>query len=233
MGGLRAWIHFLVADGRPPTDTLIGQLARAGVTTYHLDPDIPSGPGIVVFDEPTPRLCDFLRDASHKGRACVVAVATSRAVLTGGLSWRLLQAGAADVFAWDHSATPATEITARFERWQTVSQLVHSHQVQDSCVGQSTAWIRLLQQVAEVAYFSDASVLFTGESGTGKEQVSRLIHALDQRPNKRDLVVLDCTTVAARLAGSEFFGHERGAFTGAIAARARLLPGRWRHALPG
>ena len=76
-----------------------------------------------------------------------------------------------------------------------------------------------MRQVVEVACFTDASILITGESGTGKELVARLVHTLDPRANKKDLVVLDCTTVVPELSGSEFFGHERGAFTGAVGAR--------------
>jgi transcriptional regulator with GAF, ATPase, and Fis domain len=49
--------------------------------------------------------------------------------------------------------------------------------------------------------------------------VARLIHDLDSRAGKRDFVILDCTTVVPSLSGSEFFGHERGAFTGAITPR--------------
>jgi transcriptional regulator with GAF, ATPase, and Fis domain len=62
-------------------------------------------------------------------------------------------------------------------------------------------------------------MLVTGESGTGKELVARLIHTLDSRPRKANLVVLDCTTVVPELSGSEFFGHERGAYTGAVSSR--------------
>jgi len=76
-----------------------------------------------------------------------------------------------------------------------------------------------LRQVVEVARFTDAAILICGESGTGKELVARLIHTLDARPGKRDLVVLDCATIVPELSGSEFFGHERGAFTGAVTAR--------------
>ena len=77
----------------------------------------------------------------------------------------------------------------------------------------------MLRDAVEVARFTDAAVLITGESGTGKERVAQLIHELDPRPGKRRLVVLDCSTVVASLSGSEFFGHEKGAFTGAAAAR--------------
>ena len=62
-------------------------------------------------------------------------------------------------------------------------------------------------------------MLITGESGTGKERMAQLIHDLDPRPAKKKLVILDCSTVVPSLSGSEFFGHEKGAFTGAAAAR--------------
>ena len=71
----------------------------------------------------------------------------------------------------------------------------------------------------EVAIFTQASVLIIGETNTGNEFVARLIHALDTQSGKRDPVVLDCTTIVQELSGSEFFGHVRGAFTGAVAAR--------------
>jgi transcriptional regulator with GAF, ATPase, and Fis domain len=81
------------------------------------------------------------------------------------------------------------------------------------------AWISVLRRIIELARFTDHSALIVGESGTGKEFVARLIHTLDSRPDKRDLVIVDCTTIAPELAGSEFFGHERGAYTSAIARR--------------
>jgi transcriptional regulator with GAF, ATPase, and Fis domain len=100
-----------------------------------------------------------------------------------------------------------------------VDTLMHSPIVQQTLIGQSRKWKAVLRQVVEVAHFTDASVMIQGESGTGKELVARVIHNLDSRQNKGALVVLDCTTIVPTLSGSEFFGHERGAFTGAIAAR--------------
>jgi transcriptional regulator with GAF, ATPase, and Fis domain len=91
--------------------------------------------------------------------------------------------------------------------------------VHDRLVGESTAWRSVLRDAVEIARFTDAPVLVTGESGTGKELVARLVHALDAREDKGDLVLLDCTTIVPTLSGSEFFGHERGAFTGAEAPR--------------
>jgi len=116
-------------------------------------------------------------------------------------------------------ATLAASIAERLRRWDAIERLVQTPLVQDNLVGRSPAWLAVLRQVIEVAHFTTASVLISGESGTGKELIARLIHTLDPRKDKNELVILDCTTVVPELAGSEFFGHERGAFTNAVSAR--------------
>jgi transcriptional regulator with GAF, ATPase, and Fis domain len=70
-----------------------------------------------------------------------------------------------------------------------------------------------------MAIFSSAPIVVTGESGTGKELIARLIHQLDARKDKQGLTLLDCTTIVPELSGSEFFGHEKGAFTNAVSNR--------------
>ncbi|HKP87219.1 MAG TPA: sigma 54-interacting transcriptional regulator [Blastocatellia bacterium] len=216
---IKAWHHFLCGGEALPRKEVIESLLCAGLDTTPLDLDAPASRGVLFFDKITSRTCDLLREVSRNGLERVLAIAASRSALAGCNAWQLLGAGASDVFAWDHSADPAAEVAARFERWDKVDQLVRSPAVQKSLVGQSRDWVVKLRQIVEVANFTNASVLLLGESGTGKEMVARLIHSLDSRPKKRDLVVLDCATISPELSGSEFFGHERGAFTGAIATR--------------
>jgi len=69
---------------------------------------------------------------------------------------------------------------------------------------------------------TDASVLVMGESGTGKELVARAIHACSPRSN-RPFIAVNCGAISPELFESELFGHERGAFTGAVAARAGVF----------
>ncbi len=219
MSAIEIWHHFLGQGETVSQDVILAALAQAGVSTHQFDPVAAKGPGVLFFDRISSPLCEFLCEVSRGGLERVLAVATSRAALAEGGAWVLLQHGAADAFAWEHSDNPAQEIAARFERWEIVDQLVHSPLVCNNLVGHSSAWIRALRQVVDVARFTGDSMLITGESGTGKELVARLIHTLNPKPDRRDLVVLDCTTIVPELSGSEFFGHERGAFTGAVSAR--------------
>ena len=85
-------------------------------------------------------------------------------------------------------------------------------------IGQSGAWRRIISQV-EIVAPTDATVLILGETGTGKELIAREIHQRSRRSEK-PLVRVNCTSVPKVLFESEFFGHTKGAFTGAIKDRA-------------
>jgi DNA-binding NtrC family response regulator len=204
-------------------ERLIADLARAGLA---VDPEPqrqrapPNGHScLVVFDHLTGEVFEELRAAGAWGRHQVLAIALPGTELDNSDAWSLLRSGASDLVRWDDRDPPARAVAARLERWAEIDRIVRSDMIQHTLIGNSLNWIAILRQVVEVAAFTQTSILLTGESGTGKELIARMIHDVDHRPDKGPFVVLDCTTVVPTLSGSEFFGHERGAFTGAVAAR--------------
>jgi DNA-binding NtrC family response regulator len=83
--------------------------------------------------------------------------------------------------------------------------------------GTSPAWTAVMEMVRSVAP-SDSTILLLGESGTGKELVARMIHRLGRR-SKGPYVRVNCSAIPLEMWESEFFGHRRGSFTGAVADR--------------
>ena len=87
----------------------------------------------------------------------------------------------------------------------------------EQVIGSSPALEAVLEQVERVAP-TDSTVLIQGETGTGKELIARAIHNLSSRCG-RSFIKLNCAAIPLDLLESELFGHERGAFTGAIAQK--------------
>jgi formate hydrogenlyase transcriptional activator len=94
------------------------------------------------------------------------------------------------------------------------------HRFED-IVGESAELRNVLREIETVAP-TDATVLIEGETGTGKELLARAIHRLSPR-NERTFIKLNCAAIPAGLLESELFGHEKGAFTGAIARKVGRL----------
>jgi formate hydrogenlyase transcriptional activator len=103
-----------------------------------------------------------------------------------------------------------------FERVGCAEQISHQRRF-EQIIGESPALESVLKQVTRVAP-TDSTVLIQGETGTGKELIARAIHNISSRCG-RPFIKLNCAAIPLDLLESELFGHERGAFTGAIAQK--------------
>src|SRR5256885_16562645 len=92
-----------------------------------------------------------------------------------------------------------------------------AERVFERIIGNSSALEAVLEQIERVAP-TDSTVLIQGETGTGKELIAHAIHNLSSRAG-RAFVRLNCAAIPLDLLESELFGHEKGAFTGAIAQK--------------
>jgi DNA-binding NtrC family response regulator len=92
----------------------------------------------------------------------------------------------------------------------------------DAILGRSTALRRVLEQARRIAVHRDLTVLIGGETGTGKELLARALHYGSPRAAE-PFVEVNCAAIPVNLLESELFGHERGAFTGAVAAKPGLF----------
>ena len=91
----------------------------------------------------------------------------------------------------------------------------------ENIIGQSASMEKIFKLIPEVAQ-TDSSILLTGETGTGKELVAKAIHAKSKRAQK-PFVAINCGAIPDSLLESELFGHQKGAFTGAVQARKGFL----------
>ena len=123
-----------------------------------------------------------------------------------------------------------------FELKQTIRELLHCGRLKVEeqerikremksvgIVGESKAILEIFGWIKRVGPLSDLSALICGETGTGKELIVNAIYRLDPKRSHGPLIVLNCGAIGAGIAESEFFGHSRGAFTGAYRQRTGLI----------
>jgi transcriptional regulator with GAF, ATPase, and Fis domain len=220
VGSRATWFEF-AGDDRTLESGVRSGLAHAGIDLVPFDEATTHAHGVVCFSRLTEALLQTIRDFRQRTLGLVMALAASPAAMRTGDTWRLLNSGAADTLVWDEDGAAAGQILARLDRWTTIDDLAGDAAARQPLIGDSPVWRALVRRVVEAAHFTAGPVLLLGESGTGKEVLARLIHAVDGReaPPRgagRELVTVDCSTIVPELSGSELFGHERGAFTGAV-----------------
>jgi transcriptional regulator with GAF, ATPase, and Fis domain len=116
------------------------------------------------------------------------------------------------------SVIKAGEVELKFTPFEERIEILPSEkEALGEMVGKSPAMREIFGLVERIAP-TDATVLIEGETGTGKDMIARTLHQLSPRTDK-PFIVVDCGAVAGTLIESELFGHEKGAFTGAVSAR--------------
>jgi transcriptional regulator with GAF, ATPase, and Fis domain len=218
---LQAWVqcHGLDASAQ---SRICDSISGSGILLIPFDENSSQSNGILTFNQVDDQLFAILhRFRQRRGRVIAVAAAAT-SLLESGAAWQLLHAGASDVLVW-RGARTANQIQAKLNRWGEIEELAAAAIQREKLIGRSPAWLSLLGRVVEAASFSRAPILVTGESGTGKELLARLVHSAGSEngnsQSRRVIVTLDCSTIVPELSGSELFGHERGAFTGAHSLR--------------
>ncbi|WP_338761533.1 sigma 54-interacting transcriptional regulator [Massilia sp. METH4] len=213
---LSIWMQVLDGGAATAASALRAALGTAGVSVRDAAHEsAPKGFGVVLCGASDTALPQTVQALALN--AAVLAIDCAGEPLRADTMWALLEAGAIDLLPWSSAELCAQQVAARLQRWDALQKLMASSTVRNWLVGDSGAWRALVQSVVEVAAFTQSPVLITGETGTGKDLIAQLIHRLSGAPG--ELTVLDCTTLSPELAGSELFGHERGAFTGALNAR--------------
>jgi DNA-binding NtrC family response regulator len=182
-------------------------------------------PGIVLTDFKMPRMngLELLERLSEQPQAIAVVLVTAQGSIDVAVD--AMKSGAYDFIQKPVDPARLKQILQNAARQRGMSLELEAtrRKLRDAgelgaMVGSSRAMQEIFRLVEMVAP-STASVLITGESGTGKEMVARTIHELSPRKNK-PFVAINCSAIPETLIESEIFGHEKGAFTGALERRA-------------
>jgi DNA-binding NtrC family response regulator len=199
------------------------ETARDGLEA--LDKVVAWAPSIVVTDLKMPRMdgMELLHRLADQTEPMAVVVLTAQGSIDSAVD--AMKMGAYDYIQKPVDSTRLKAILQNASRQKgTERELeVTRRQLRDAGVlGRLVGKSRKMQEIfalTERVAPSTASVLITGESGTGKEMVARTLHDLSPRKSK-PFVAINCSAIPETLIESEIFGHEKGAFTGALERRA-------------
>jgi two-component system nitrogen regulation response regulator GlnG len=228
-----ASIRFVLRDalesaGHEVVEAADGNAARTALAGQHfdlalLDIRMPGPSGLELLDE--------LR--SRGGEAPPVVIMTAQNTFENAVE--AMKRGAFDYLTKPFELSHVEALVEKARQLRSLRgevsalrrQLGETFRTGEALVGRSPAMLELFKTIGRVAA-SDAAVLILGESGTGKEVVARAIHYHSRR-REGPFVAVNMTALPSELIEAELFGHERGAFTGAVEART----GRFREAQGG
>ena len=233
--GVRQW-RVILWDQQPHRRARIRQLVHAlgarVIEIFDVQRDLPSYALCVaalgISCEPDDAGMRVLRDLKRQGIEIVAygdgaeswSVKRKCLSLLAGAT-QLLDSGGAN-FDCQFKDALAHVLSAEAKK-QEEAQQISSAMREMGMVGSSTAMMQVFRCVIRFSPLSDLPVLISGETGTGKEGLARALHRLDPKRSREPFIAVNCGAIATPLAESEFFGHRRGAFTGADRDRKGLI----------
>lgn len=215
--GVRAMLHdlleeegYTVSDVRSGTEVLTKIAGGNGFDLLLMDVRMPGIDGLEVLER-------LHKNNSDIGVIMITAHATSSVAI------RAIQMGAFDQLRKPFEVDEVLVTVQRFFEHQELASKVKTLEAQptdprDRMIGSGPAMQRIYKTIGRIAA-SDATVLITGETGTGKELVANVVHANSSRRGGPPMVKVNCAALPDTLLESELFGHEKGAFTSAVAQR--------------
>ncbi len=215
--GVRNVLHDLLADEgydvtevRSGTEVLTKVAGGSCFDLLLMDVRMPGIDGLEVLER-------LQKNHSDIGVIMITAHATSSVAI------RAMQMGAFDQLRKPFEVDEVLVTVQRFFEHQELASKVRTLESQsidprDRMIGSGPAMQRIYKTIGRIAG-SDATVLVTGETGTGKELVANVIHAHSSRRAGPPMVRVNCAALPDTLLESELFGHEKGAFTSAVAQR--------------
>jgi DNA-binding NtrC family response regulator len=230
--------RILVVDDEPPIRALLEEalsqwgyrVIAAGSASQALDLLHNESFDAALIDVHMPEMSglDLLREIKKHDETIEVVVMTGQPTIASAVE--ALKEGAYDYLPKPLILDEIRHLMARLMERRFLRGEVHSLRARlgeelavNELIGASPAMQRVKEIIAKVAA-SDSPVLIEGESGTGKEVVAAAIHRLSPRA-KRPFIPVNCGAIPSELLESEFFGHVRGAFTGAVADALGLFRG--------
>jgi len=225
---------YVVDDDASAREAIVGVIRSAGFSAkgFSSAPEFlayprDAGPECLVLDVEMPELSGLDLQQTLNDRSDTLPIIFVTGYGDVPMSVTAIRAGALDFLTKPLDADALLDAVQRALQQSTARQRhapgeqttrPHSERpLVHGIVGESPPLRELLQQVKTVAN-TDATVLIQGETGTGKERIARALHDLSARQHGR-FVKVNCAAIPSGLLESELMGHERGAFTGAVAQR--------------